>query len=138
MNFTNCTPIIEAITNIQSIAVVNDRLYWIESASQNPACSLVYSSNLQGIDIEAVIQNNDTWFICKFDPIFNYTSNTFCFSGYEQCKVDIDIIIIGLVSGAVVILILAVIGYIAVRLRASSDKKEKALLLGKETKETIN
>jgi len=139
MNFTNCTPIFEGINNIKSIAVVNDRLYWIESDAYNPACSLVYSSNLQGIDIEPVIQNNDTWFTCKFDPKFNYTSNTFCFSEYKQCTVSADTIIIGIVSGAIVLLILAGVGYIAARIHSSSDKKEKTLLLSnKETEETIN
>jgi len=139
MNFTNCTPIFEAIYSIKSIAVVNDRLYWIESDSYNPACSLVYSSNLQGINIEPVIQNNDTWFTCKFDPIFNYTSNTFCFSEYKQCTVGVDTIIIGAVSGAIIILILVVIGYIGARINSASAKKEKAFLLSKkETEENIN
>jgi len=145
-NLTNCIQIISPNNAITSLTLSSTRLYWIENLlfTHFKPCTLIFSANHDGSDIQPIYKNNDSWFTCDFGPLYSYNDSTICITNTKDCSKEVVGLIIEIILGVMAfILFLVALGLtnksnnvivIEQPGKTGSEKSEAVL----EPKETIN
>jgi len=129
-NLTNCIQIIDSRNSITSLTLSNTRLYWIENLlfTYFTPCTLIFSANHDGSDIQPIYKNNDSWFKCDFGPTYNYNDSTICITNAKDCSNE--------KVGLIIEIMLGVMAFMLFLVALALTSKANTVVVIEQAKET--